>query len=105
VTERLEKLDPATPNRGLIEDEIVGAGRVIERSQQKLLRDSRTLALYLISLADAADTGAAAARKQECEDALSNAPKPKPKGPGRPVGPPPGPRPPAGPAQGDDFEM
>ena len=37
---------------------------IVEKAQQrrKLLRDSRTLGLYLISLADAVDTGAVEAQ-------------------------------------------
>jgi hypothetical protein len=107
VAERLDKLDSTSPNRDLIEDEIVGAGRVITSSKQKLLRDSRTLALYLMSLADAADTGAATAKQQECEEAIAGKPRTKPGKPAKPGKPQPGGTPPTPgpPAGGDDFEM
>jgi hypothetical protein len=101
LAERINKLDPKEPNRDLIEDEVVGAGRVLDKAQQKLLGDSRTLALYLISLSLAADTGATAPDVQCAEPSGKGAKKPPKTGPG-PKGPPPPPRPPTG---GEDFEM
>lgn len=98
LVEQVEKLDPADPNRELIEDELAAASRVLDAAQRKLLASSRTLALYLISLSDAVDTGAAEAKDTQCEDALAGKKPPKkPRGPRRP---PPPPRP-----GGDDFEM
>ena len=103
LAEHIDKIDPKDPNRGVIEDEIVGAGRVLEQAQAKLLEDSRTLGLYLLWLSEAVDTGAAGKGK-DCEEAATA--KPGTKKPGKPTGPPPkGPpvRPPGG--GGDDFEM
>jgi hypothetical protein len=103
LAEHIDKLDATDPNRGVIEDEIVAAGRVLEQAQDKLLKDSRTLGLYLMWLSEAVDTGAAASQDKECEQAIAG--KPPTKKPGKPVGPlPKGPpaRPPGG---GDDFEM
>ncbi|MBW2523561.1 MAG: hypothetical protein JRI23_05275 [Deltaproteobacteria bacterium] len=93
--ERYDKLDPNDPERDRIKAEILGAGRVLDAAERKLLRDSRTLGLYLISLADAADTGAVEAQEAKCEEKKPT----KPKGPRGPY------RPPPRPAGGDDFEM
>jgi len=117
LAEHIDKLDPKDPNRDVIEDEIVAAGRVLGQAQDKLVKDSRTLGLYLMSLSDAVDTGAAAAQDKDCEEALAGKPpakrpsgKPTKPGPGTGPKGPPGPQPkgPPGtppPKGGDDFEM
>jgi hypothetical protein len=101
LAEHIDKLSAKDPNRQVITDEIVGAGKVLEQAQEKLLKDSRTLGLYLMSLSDAVDTGAAATKDKECEEAIAG--KAPPKKPGKP-----GPvlkGPPGHPPKGEDFEM
>lgn len=102
VAAAIDKLDDDDPKRDVIETEIVGAGRVLAQAERKLRRDSRTLALFLVSLADAVDTGAIASREEECREAIEAKPKTKPRPkwqqPTRPYKPPPK-------GGGDDFEM
>jgi len=105
LAEAMDKLPADDPNRDTIKSEIVGAGRVLQVAEEKLLKDSRTLGLYLVWLSEAVDTGAAPKIGDGCPTepaAAAKTPKkpgPKPQGPG-PKGPTP-PRPPGG----DDFEM
>lgn len=100
LAEKLDRVPAEDPNRGVIEDELVGAGRVLQKAQEKLLGDSRTLALYLVSLSDAAYSGATSPEVQ-CFDAESKTGKKGPK-----TGPGPGPKgPPPPPSGKDDFEM
>lgn len=96
LAERYDKLSETDPERDRIRAEILGAGRVLDEAEGKLLRDSRTLGMYLIALADAVDTGAVEAQEQACEE--QKKPAKKPARPRVPYRPPPKPA-------GDDFEM
>ena len=101
LAEHIDKLSAKDPNRDVIKDEIVGAGKVLEQAQEKLVKDSRTLGLYLMSLSDAVDTGAAASKDKECEEAIAGKAPPK-----KPTKPGPAPKgPPGRPTKGEDFEM
>lgn len=95
LAERYDRLDPKDPERDRIKAEILGAGRVLDAAESKLLRDSRTLGLYLVSLVDAVDTGAIESQEAKCEEKKTQKPGPRPR---RPYRPPPQPA-------GDDFEM
>lgn len=102
LANRIDKIPAGDPARSEIETEIVAAGRVLDKVERKLRRDTRTLAHFMVALAEAVDTGAVAARDLKCEEAISN--KPKRRKPWRGNGgrrPAPKPRP----AGGDDFEM
>ncbi len=102
LAERIDRLDEDDPKRDVIETEIVGAGRVLAKAERKLRRDSRTLALYLVALAGAVDTGAMVSLDEECREAIEAKPKKRPRRkwrrPARPYKPPPK-------SGGDDFEM
>jgi hypothetical protein len=98
--------------KGLIETEIVGAGVVLADVEQRLLRDTRTLAHFLVGLTSAVNSGGLENSEKKCDEALAfmeeekekQAKKSKWKGrwKGRPAGGRPAPRPkPAG----GDFEM
>ena len=115
LAERVERLDPNHPQRKRIEVELVGAGKVLANAEKKLLRDTRTVAHFLVGLTDAVDTGALEQQATKCNEALENASKPRwgrrsggrtrprPRPAGRPR-PRPAPRPaPAG--GGGDFDM
>jgi hypothetical protein len=121
LADTIDKLPPDT-DKGLVEREIVGAGRVLDKAEQKLLRDTRTLSHFLVGLVDAVDSGAMESHEQKCEDAIARKPapveqpktKPKPRPwrpPPRPTGagtppPTPTPTPPRPrPKPGGDFEM
>jgi hypothetical protein len=108
----IEKLPPDFDKKSLIENEIVGAGRVLQEVQNKLLKDSRTCALFLVALAEAVDSGGIDAHEQACSEAKAHWKPPRrppnKRGPGkrpaagavaRPAaGPAAGPRPGPGPA-------
>jgi len=102
LAETIDKLAEDDPKRDIIETEIVGAGRVLAKAERKLRRDSRTLALFLVALADAVDTGALGSLEEQCREAIEAKPKkPAPRRwqqPARPYKPPPK-------SGGDDFEM
>jgi hypothetical protein len=127
LADRIDKLPP-TYDKELIGREIVGAGKVLKKTEEKLLRDTRTVSHFLLGLVDAVDTGALAARQTRCEEAIAavkeepkpvtkprpgRPPRPRPAGPRptapRPTGPvPPSPVPtpqPPRPKPGGDFEM
>ena len=111
LAEQIDKLPARFEKKDLIEVEIVGAGRVLQEVERKLLRDTRTLSHFLLALASAVDTGAAEAQDTQCAEALA-AHKPKRRGRGRGRGRPGGrrpgggrPKPPTKPAGGDDFDM
>lgn len=72
LMEQLERLGSAVPERGRIEDEILGAGRVLASVQDKLFKDMRTCALLLVALGEAVETGAAESRDTLCDDALAH---------------------------------
>ena len=101
LANRIDKIPTSDPARGTIETEIVAAGRVLDKVEKKLRRDTRTLAHFMVALADAVDTGAVSTRDTKCEDALAKVPKRRRgrRARGR-VRPPPRPRP-----SGDGFEM
>jgi len=107
LAERIDKLPSRYQNKkGLIEDEIVAAGRVIERAENKLLRDTRTLGHFLVGLVEAVDTGALESQVAKCDEAISffEKNKSKKKKPRRRRGPR-RTRPPPPPPSGGDFEM
>ena len=117
LAERIDRLGPNHPQRSRIEAELVGAGRVLETAERKLLRDTRTVAHYLVGLSEAIDTGALESRESKCEEAINNAgkprwkrprprPRPRPGGGGGGVRPRPKPKPAPAPAGGGgDFDM
>jgi hypothetical protein len=121
LAERIDKLPPNI-DKELVGRELVGAGRVLKKTEEKLLRDTRTVSHFLIGLVDAVDTGAMTARQTKCDEAIAavkSDPKPAPKPPRgrggvprprpvvpRPTGPAqPVPAPPPRPKPGGDFEM
>ncbi len=97
LAERLGGLGQDDESYELLSTELAGAARLLKKAEIKLRRDSRTLALYLVELALALDTGAESTEIDELKKALKECQK-KPK---RPWLGPPGPRQPAT----DDFEM
>jgi len=101
LAERIERLPDGDPKRDAIEAEILGAGRVLRKAEQKLSRDTRTLSHFLVARTQAVDTGAAAARDAKCEDAIAKRRKPRKRWRGRGRRPAPRPKP----ATGGDFEM
>jgi hypothetical protein len=101
LAESLDEIEAGYPKRDVIEEELVGAGRVLRAAEKKLYRDTRTLSFFIIALADATDTGAADKADQKCQEALAKyrprkrrRPRRRRKQPTRP--------PPSG---GDDFTM
>jgi hypothetical protein len=133
VAERIDKLSPQE-DKGMIETEIVGAGRVLGDSEKKLLGNTHTISHFLVGLTQASDSGARGALDDKCERAIaqykeqSEKPAPKRGFRGRPAAPrpapprpvpvarpaprplpppaaPPRPPPPTRPAAGGDFEM
>jgi hypothetical protein len=113
LAERIDKLPPDV-DKSLIEREIVGAGKVIRKSEKKLLKDSRTISHFLVGLVASVDTGATAAHDEKCAEAIAfheenkkkkRKPRPRrrwrPPAGGRRPAPKPKPKPPAG----GDFEM
>lgn len=102
LAERIDGVRGPADTRSLLERELVASGRVLAAAERRLLQDSRTLALFLVALAESVDTGALATEAARCEEAMARGPKrPQPvPGPRRP----PPPAPPQ-PARGDDFEM
>jgi hypothetical protein len=58
MADKLSRTPASFTNRDLVARELVAAGRVLRDAETKLLRDSRTIAHFLVGLADAADTGA-----------------------------------------------
>ncbi len=108
LAERIEKLPPDV-DKSLVEREIVGAGVVLRKAEQKLLRDTRTISHFLIGLVQSVDTGATEAHAAKCAEAIAfkeenKKKKPKPRPRWRPRGGP-RPRPRPKPAGGGDFEM
>jgi hypothetical protein len=67
----LDDLEAGYPKRDLIQEELVASGRVLRSAEKKLFSDTRTLSFFMIALADATDTGAAAKVDEKCEEALS----------------------------------
>jgi hypothetical protein len=117
LADGLDKLPPDFADKGLVEDEIVGAGQVLHSAERKLLRDSRSLSHFMIALSEAVDTGAAEVKDAKCDEAMASYKPPskpkssgppagkRPAGPGRPPAPrPPQPRPTPKPG-GGDFDM
>jgi len=122
LADRIDKLPPNI-DKGRIETEIVGAGRVIKEAEAKLLRDTRTISHFLVGLAHVVDSGGSEDFDAKCEEAIvavADGLKDKKKnekkkarwrprrGGKKPVGRPPtrpASKPPPKPAGGDDFEM
>ncbi|HHH12016.1 MAG TPA: hypothetical protein ENK23_08105 [Sorangium sp.] len=120
LAERAGRLGPNHPLRARIDTELVGAGKVLAKAEKKLLRDTRTIAYFLMGLAQAVDTGALEQHEAKCKEAIDNAPKkrrgkpswrgrgrgrgrPRPRPGGRPR---PRPKPKPAPAGGGgDFDM
>jgi hypothetical protein len=78
LAEKLDQLPPNFDKRGLIEDELVGAGRVLREAEKKLLDDTRNVSHFLVGLAEIANTGAGEQREQRCDTAIAAAPEPPP---------------------------
>jgi len=101
LANRMDDLEAGYPKRDLLEHELVASGRVLRSAEKKLFGDTRTLSFFMIALADATDTGAAAKLDEKCEAAISKRrPKRRSRRRGR--------RKPAKrrpPPSGDDFSM
>ncbi|MEM9696765.1 MAG: hypothetical protein AAGA56_29785, partial [Myxococcota bacterium] len=107
LAERLDREPPAL--RKLLRKEIGGAGAVLDETEKKLLRNARTVAHFVLLLAQATDTGANENLKRRCEELTEKGACKKPPATrtrrrwrpprGRPV---PRPRPPP---SGGGFEM
>jgi len=57
--------------KGMIEDEIVGAGRVLRDSERTLLAKTQVISHFLLGLSTAVETGARTARIDECDEAIA----------------------------------
>ncbi|MCA9621090.1 MAG: hypothetical protein KC731_18840 [Myxococcales bacterium] len=57
--------------KSLMEEEIVGAGRVLRSVEKRLLKDTRTLSHFLVGLSVAVDSGAMEGRDAKCDEAIA----------------------------------
>jgi hypothetical protein len=81
LAEGLDKIE-AEEEKALVENEILGAGRVLTEIRNKLVKDERTCALFLVALADAIETGATEQHEESCTDAMAHYKPPKKPGKG-----------------------
>ncbi|MBM4357799.1 MAG: hypothetical protein FJ096_06785 [Deltaproteobacteria bacterium] len=72
LMEQLERPSSEIADRSGVEAEILGAGRLLQEVQTKLLKDMRTCALLLVALGEAVETGANEARDAACDEALAH---------------------------------
>lgn len=70
LADKIDQLPPGYAKRPLIETEIVAAGRVLEKAERKLAKDTRTIAHFLIGLVQAVDTGATELQSQKCDETV-----------------------------------
>lgn len=73
----LERAAPDASQRKQLEEEILGAGRVLQEVQNKLLKDMRTCSILLVALTEVVDTGAAEAHESACQEAMAHYKPPK----------------------------
>lgn len=71
VAERINRMSPDDDKRGYIETEIVGAGRVLDGSEKRLLGNTRTISHFLVGLVQVSDTGARQSLDDKCERAVA----------------------------------
>lgn len=57
--------------KGMIEDEIVGAGRVLRQTEKTLLLKTQVLSHFLVGLSAAVESGARTANVEQCEKAIA----------------------------------
>jgi len=57
--------------KGMIEDEIVGAGRVLRGSERTLLSKTQVISHFLVGLSSAIESGASTANVEACEEAIA----------------------------------
>jgi hypothetical protein len=130
LADKMETLPRTFTKRELLETELVAAGRVLAKAEQKLLRDTRTIGHFMIGLAAVSDTGARDGYDSKCDQAVAvfeeqekkkaarkkrwagrgrgrprPRPRPRPRTGGGTPRPKPAPTPPTRPAGGGDFEM
>lgn len=72
LIDQVEKFGSEVADKSKLENEILGAGRILAEVQSKLLKDMRTCSLLLVALSDAVDTGGATARDASCDEAMSH---------------------------------
>ena len=72
LLEQVAKSGSEASDHAKLENEILGAGRVLAGIEGKLLKDMRTCSLMLVALSEAVDTGGGSTRDANCEEALAH---------------------------------